>query len=330
MDICEKIINIKKSSLENKKEIIKENLDDHKLMLLLYYILNPYLIPPVDIDKIKDCDISKEKQLPYRDIFECLDKISIYSCIDNATLRRIKAFLNSCNGKERYVYQKLLTKTLNLGITSKIVNQIAPNTMPEWRVQMPSSSEKLFLREEKFWITPNIFGVRGTFYNKIMVGLNGLNISLPKKINDELRFIDYAGFVVDGYLHLSDEVCKECNIKNFREYKRVLFKMLKDENPNKRLVLYSILDIIPKKDFDSTKPTTDYQIRRTILNQLSSFLVENNAKFVDVVPAIYEGQSIDEAQEKINEFKNKNNLCSFLLYKNSPYIRDKNDNVLII
>lgn len=321
MEIREIISEFKKATSTNlKKEVIKKHIQESEFKKLLYYVLNPISFPYIDTEMLDMVNVDNIHIKPYKDIFDCLDSISTLRDVDIATLRKIKAFLNSCSDDERGIYEKILLKKLRLGISAKTVNSIESLTIPEWKVQQPSK-EKFIYENKQCWIMPKVIGVRATYYNGMMIGVNGLTLDIPKYISDEIRFMHYAGFVLDGVLQLPKEAIDEYQIKNMRDYKNAVYKILNSKKSNKSTLLYSVFDVIPQTDFDLPNAKTDYSTRRTIIHQFKSYINDNNYRYTKVIPLAYRGIFTKDIEKKYS---------NFLVYFDSPYVKGVNKYLLSI
>lgn len=321
MEIREIISEFKKATSTNlKKEVIKKHIQESEFKKLLYYVLNPISFPYIDTEMLDMVNVDDIHIKPYKDIFDCLDSIGTLRDVDMATLRKIKAFLNSCSDDERGIYEKILLKKLKLGISAKTVNSIESLTIPEWKVQQPSK-EKFIYENKQCWIMPKVIGVRATYYNGMMIGVNGLTLDIPKYISDEIRFMHYAGFVLDGVLQLPKEAIDEYQIKNMRDYKNAVYKILNSKKSNKTTLLYSVFDVIPQTDFDLPNAKTDYSTRRTIIHQFKSYINDNNYRYTKVIPLAYRGIFTKDIEKKYS---------NFLVYFDSPYVKGVNKYLLSI
>lgn len=321
--LINKIIELKNASgRKNKISILKKYADDKEFCRLLYYTLNPLLTYNVSESALRTKNnVEDSKLVFFANIFECCEYLSRLRGIDEATIRQVKTFLyKHCEGRERELYIRLLSKTLRLGVTAKTVNSIIPNLIPLWEVQEAYTIEQYPVPDgEEFWVTEKLNGVRATFYNGNLVAKSGFNFSGLNHIKQEISWAKEAGIVLDGELVLKDK-----GKLNDNEAFRKLCGILNSSTADKSEVCYKIFDAVPVIDFEKGAGVVKYKERRDLLCGIKKIIKANS---VDVVPVLYHGSNKDEINSILDKVI-KEDKEGLMVNLNSPYKRFRNSGIL--
>lgn len=313
-----------------KCEFIRTHADDSGFRAFLYYALNPlltYNISERTITKLLETSNSdvNQKLVFFADIFQCCEYLSRLRGMDDATMRQVCLLLNNCKSdEEKELYIKLLSKTLRLGITAKTVNKVIPNLIPEWEVQQSYPIDKYPIQNgTEFWLTQKLNGARATFYNGQLIARSGAAYKGLDHIIEALSWVQQAGFVLDGELTLADKDGLSDN-----EAFRIGTGILNSDDVNKTVICYTIFDMIPVKDFESSTPNLNYRYRRSILDKFAEELGERT-ECVRVLPVLYHGKDLSKIDELLEQMvaEDKEGL---MLNKDVPYRRTRHKGILKI
>lgn len=312
----------------DKQKFIKDHAGDENFRNFLYYALNPllsYNLSEATLRK-EDTSIPNTEYRPFKDIFECCEYLSRLRGLDDATVRQVKMFLNATPEDARELYIKLLSKTLRLGVTAKTVNKIIPNFIPEWEVQQAYPIEKYPIKEGTyFWLSQKLNGTRATYYKGKLVARSGIPYTGLDHIINELSWTQERGIVLDGELTLKDEF-KE-GLSDNEAFRKATGVINADDNVNKTMICFTVFDVIPISDFESSNPSMNYSVRRDILEGLSEILPEDGS--VKVLPILYYGTDLSKIDELLNQMveEDKEGLIANL---DVPYKRTRHNGILKI
>lgn len=310
-----------------KKEFIKLHENDEWFRMFMYYAMNPlltYNISEKTIRKLLDTSINDvvQKLIFFNDIFECCEFLSRLRGIDDATIRQVCLLLSKYEEVERELYIQLLAKTLRLGVTAKTINKIIPNLIPEWEVQQAYPIEKYPIKEgQRFWLSEKLNGNRATFYDGRFIARSGFEYKGLEHIINELRWVSEAGFVLDGEFTLKDKGELSDN-----EAFRIATGVLNSDEENKTVICFTIFDMIPVKDFDSSLPNLNYEYRRVLMSKFEEQLTSD---YVKVLPVLYQGTDLSKIDELLDVMirQDKEGL---MLNLNVPYKRTRHKGILKI
>lgn len=320
-------------SMNGAKEkcgFIKAHTDDEEFKKLLYYALNPlitYNISEKTASKLlgEKTDEQFQRLVFFNDIFGCCEYLSRLRAMDDATLRQVRLFLqNYCNEDERKLYAKLLSKTLRLGVTSKTVNKIIPNLIPEWEVQQAFPIDKYPVESgTEFWLTQKLNGARATFYNGQLIARSGLAYKGLEHIIQELYWVRGSGFVLDGELTLREKG----NLSDNEAF-RVATGIINSDDADKTKICYTIFDMIPVQDFENETPKLNYSRRRDVLDRFAEQL-DKEFSPVRVLPVLYHGKDLSKIDSLLEQMvaEDKEGL---MLNLDVPYRRTRHKGILKI
>lgn len=311
----------------DKQKFIKEHANDEGFKSFLYYALNPLLSYNLSEKTLRKEDNIPQNSgyKPFKDIFECCEYLSRLRGIDDATVRQVKMFLNTIPDDARELYIKLLSKTLRLGVTAKTVNKIIPNLIPEWEIQQAYPIEKYPIKNgtTEFWLTQKLNGTRATFYNGKLMSRSGLPYTGLDHITEELVWAQSKGVILDGELTLKKEYRE--GISDNEAFRKATGIINSTENVNKTMICFTVFDVIPSLDFESTNPKINYSIRRSLLDSLSEILPKNSS--INILPVLYHGNDT-YAIDKLLDQMVKEDKEGLMVNFDVPYRRTRHNGIL--
>ena len=319
--------------INDKKSFIKEHLNDEYFKMALYYISTPTISYNISektifeyINQIKNDDkslLTWIKRNNINSIFDVFNKLSNLKGLDNDTIAKVAAYLNTFEDEEKKVYAKILAKTFKIGVTEKTINKVIPGLIPEWEVQQAYQLEKYPIKENtEFWLTQKLNGVRATYYKGKLIARSGVPY---EGLNHIIRVLDnYPGDVVfDGELTLKNKGKLSDN-----EAFRTSTGILNSDAESKPEIKYTIFDMIKTSDFENGRDGENYSSRRKTLDKSSNYL---NSKMgeVEVLPVLYHGT--DQTQiEKLLDKMVKEDKEGLMLNLDCPYKRSRHRGILKI
>lgn len=265
-----------------KQEVLVRNAGNEYFRQLIYYACHPRLTYKVSETTLNQrCRPNSAITQTFTTIFDICSSLSHRKAIDDVTLYQVLTFLELQTPEDRVLYQKLLAKTLRLGVTAKSINKAIPGLIPEWEVQQAYPIEKYPLKDGVwFSVSQKLNGVRATFYDGKMIARSGAIMPGLDHIVNELE--KYPDFVYDGEITLKDKGELSDN-----EAFRITTGILNGENGDKTRVCFTIFDMLPEMDFDRGYSTATYRTRRRWMDELAKFHPGNEN--VSILPSLYAG-----------------------------------------
>lgn len=321
MTDCEKIYTLQSlDGIKSKQNFIKANEGDERFCKFLFYALNPFLTYNVSESRLRRGVSAAWLSHHYHDIFEICDMLSSKKGVDDSTIHTVCSFIRTrSDKKEQEIYIKLLSKTLRLGVTTKTVNKVIPNLIPEWEVQQAYPIEKYPIKDgAEFWLTQKLNGVRATFYNGELIARSGVPYKGLEHIIECINGSPMKDYVLDGELTLKDK-----NGISDNEAFRVATGILNSDDMNKTAICYTIFDVVPIEDFESKSPSIPYSNRRNILNSLSDFQTDS----VKILPVLYNGTDQSQINNLLEQMVREDKE-GLIVNTNVPYKRTRHKGIL--
>lgn len=141
----EKVIEIlnklKENSGKRLQEILEENKDNSLLKDVLYFAYNPYIVTGLSTKKMSKEVPFQVKYKAAKNIYEVFDHLIEHNTGTDIDIAYVLEFISLQKDEDKYIYEQIFTKELKLGITSKTINKVWNNFIPEFNVMLA----------EKYW-----------------------------------------------------------------------------------------------------------------------------------------------------------------------------------
>ena len=313
------------SSSNAKKEILACNIENEYFLLLLGYLLNPFLITGISAKKI-----AKDTNRPPSREFESFPELMEYLFANNTgsdeVIANIRNFLSAYENEMRDFYTSIIIKSARIGCDVKSVNKaVGRELIPQWEVQQSYSIEKSPLKEnEWFSLSQKLNGVRGTFFEGKIISRQGKDFSGLDHIALDIGQIlpDADNWVLDGELvrHNAEQLSDN---ENFR----IGTGLLGQDDADKSCMQLVVFDILPKSEFVKGESALTYKSRLEALEELAAKASELGAKSISMVEVLYSGSDssmIDHYLDKMVR-EDKEGL---MLNRDSKYYRKRHNGIL--
>ena len=130
---------LQESSGKRLQEILEENKDNELLKKVLWFVYNPYIVTGLSSKKINKIVNTQTKYAPAKTIEEVFEYLQEHNTGTDIDIAYVLEFIQGKPDQE--MYSQIFTKELKLGITSKTINKVFPNLIPEFNVMLA----------EKYW-----------------------------------------------------------------------------------------------------------------------------------------------------------------------------------
>ena len=130
---------LQESSGKRLQEILEENKDNELLKKVLWFVYNPYIVTGLSSKKINKMVNKQIKYAPAETIEEVFEYLQEHNTGTDIDIAYVLEFIQGKPDQE--MYSRIFTKELKLGITSKTINKVFPNLIPEFNVMLA----------EKYW-----------------------------------------------------------------------------------------------------------------------------------------------------------------------------------
>ena len=130
---------LQESSGKRLQEILEEHKDNELLKKVLWFVYNPYIVTGLSSKKINKIVNKQRKYAPAKTIEEVFEYLQEHNTGTDIDIAYVLEFIQGKPDQE--MYSQIFTKELKLGITSKTINKVFPNLIPEFNVMLA----------EKYW-----------------------------------------------------------------------------------------------------------------------------------------------------------------------------------
>ena len=130
---------LQESSGKRLQEILEENKDNELLKKVLWFVYNPYIVTGLSSKKINKIVNKQIKYAPAETIEEVFEYLQEHNTGTDIDIAYVLEFIQGKPDQE--MYSQIFIQELKLGITSKTINKVFPNLIPEFNVMLA----------EKYW-----------------------------------------------------------------------------------------------------------------------------------------------------------------------------------
>lgn len=313
-----------------KIAVLEKYKDDEDIKYLLNFVYNPYIITGIS-DKKLNKELPQVFDLWSDNTFESDKEVFEYIKVHNTgrdeDIRIVQNYeldmLRPLGWQLEVLYEKIITKNLQLGIDSKTINKVIPGLIPEFNVQL---SNKYFDKPElvegkEFVLTTKIDGSRiiamkdngqVSFWTRQGQPYEGL-----VDLENELKSIQEDNFVFDGEI-VAMETSKEDTYKN-------TMKLSRTKDTAKHGLKMLVFDYMPIANFKMQCCPMTYSARRSTLSAIFDL---NKFNFFTLLPMLYKGTDTSKIIEFLNDQTNKGEEGIMINICDAPYDFKRSNNLL--
>ena len=300
------------SKLE-KQKIIKDNADNQQFTDTLVFLLSPYILTGISTKKID----KKVKPWIYTNDYSWSSVKSYLLSHNTGTdddIAYIQDFIYYQPEDMQDFYKGLITKSIKLGCDAKIVNDVIPNLIPTFSVQLGTPREKCKIKTgEWFSLSQKLNGNRCVFVNGKMMSRQGKEFTGLDHILSDIKKIVDNGIVLDGELVGKNEEGLS-DSANFQKSTGIA----NSKDADKTSLKYVVFDTLPLNEFQQGKSKYTYKIRRQLLLQLKEMIEKHNLQNIEVVQMFYEGTDQTEI-DKWLDYCEEHDYEGCMVNLDSPY-----------
>lgn len=326
-----------------KIAVLEKWKDNEAVRYFLQFVYDPYIITGLSDKKLnknvdrklyslfdEDGNINEDANCLYwldypedKVIFEYVKEHNTGRDNDIRTIQEFK----HCHFSERQqmleLFDRVITKNLQLGIDAKTINKVIPGLIREFNVQL---SNKYFDKPEivegkEFVITTKIDGSRiiamkdngkVSFWTRQGQPYEGL-----VDLENELLNSPEDNFVFDGEI-----VAIDTDLEN--TYKNTM-KLSRTKDQAKHGLQMLVFDYMPIANFKAQVCQLDYRCRRGVLTAIFDF---NNFQYFKLLPKLYQGTDTSKILELLEDQTSKGEEGIMINIVDAPYDFKRTNNLL--
>lgn len=315
---------LQESSGKRLQEILEENKDNELLKKILWFVYNPYIVTGLSTKKISKTVNMQVKYEPAKTIEEVFTYLQEHNTGTDTDIAYVLEFIQ--NKSDKGIYEQIFTKELKLGITSKTINKVFPNLIPEFNVMLAEKywdrMEELEKTNPDIIITQKYDGVRCVaIHDKSGVKLfsrQGKPIEGLHDLEEQLLWLPFGCY--DGELLLNKD-----NIPSKDLYRETV-TVVNSKDQDKKDIVFNIFDTCEVKEFENGYCAAPCIERKKVIQELEEQMKPDWWKSV---PILYYGKyDKDIVQQELNKQIALEHEGVMVNIANAPYEAKRTKNIL--
>lgn len=301
-----------------KISILEKYKDDEDIKYLLNFVYSPYVITGISDKKLsKKFENFTQKQSIFDGeidrLKDLLNYLKIHNTGTDADIKMVQQYRYLWFSEDVELFNKIITKNIQLGIDSKTINKVIPNLIPEFAVQL---ANKYFDNPDK------LIGKEFTLTTKI----DGMRCIMLKKDNN-VTFWSRKGQKIEGLVDLEqeakafpDNLCLDGELVAIVDgpdtYKDTMRRARQSTNLEKHGLKMLVFDCMTAEQFENQVCEDTYRDRRAYLSRIFN---ENCHLYFQCLPMLYVGTDTNKIIEFLNEETNKGEEGIMINITDAPY-----------
>nr|DAQ36197.1 MAG TPA: THERMOSTABLE DNA LIGASE [Caudoviricetes sp.] len=315
---------LQESSGKRLQEILEEHKDNELLKKVLWFVYNPYIVTGLSSKKINKIVNKQIKYAPAETVEEVFEYLQEHNTGTDIDIAYVLEFIQNKPNQE--MYSQIFTKELKLGITSKTINKVFPNLIPEFNVMLAEKywdrMEELEKTNPDIIITQKYDGVRCVaIHDKSGIKLfsrQGKPIEGLYDLEEQLLWLPFGCF--DGELLLNKD-----NIPSKDLYRETV-TVVNSKDQDKKNIVFNIFDTCEIKEFENGYCSVPCIERKKIIQELEEQMKPDWWKSV---PILYYGKyDKDIVQQELNKQIALEHEGVMVNIANAPYEARRTKNIL--
>ncbi|WP_061336657.1 RNA ligase family protein [Clostridium botulinum] len=278
-----------------KETILKENKDNQLLKDILFFLYNPYIVTGISTKKLNK-KVKLEVDNKLNTIIDVMDFLKTNNTGTDEHIKVIQNWINNQDLQYQDILKQLVTKSLKIGITSKTINKIHKNFIPEFNVMLAEKYHENINRVKgKFIITTKLDGNR-----MVLVKENGAIKTFSRQgqlIEGLIDIIEDAKQLQDNMVYDGEILLKNDKNLDSKQLFQETQKIIRKKDIKKTNLIFNIFDMMPLDEFKQGVSINDTLTRK---NQLHDILESLETNWVKEVPMLYVGEDINKIDELLN------------------------------
>lgn len=308
-----------------KISVLEKYKDDEDILYLLDFLYNPYITTGISDKKLGYVLHSFglfDDFVVYKDLRELLEYLKAHNTGKDQDIMTVQASREYFGGYED-LYNRIVTKNVQLGVDSKTINKVIPGFIPEFNVMLANKyfDKPSVMDGKEFAITTKIDGSRiiamkcdgdVSFWTRQGQKYEGL-----VDLEADMKACPYDNFVFDGEL-VAIDTDKEDTYKN-------TMKLSRTKDASKHGLKMLVFDYLPVKDFLTQKSEMAYRARRA---KLSTMFNSKDFIYFELLPLLYFGSDTSVIIDVLNSQVSRGEEGIMLNDMDAPYVFGRTNSLL--
>lgn len=319
--------NITKSAQKSHKMLVLSEAlkNDPEMAYFLNFMYNPYITTGISTKKLNKVFPGYEQLLKdnfhqtkggFAQLQVLLDYLQEHNTGTDVDIKFVRQFRFLYFSDCVDLFDKIVTKNLQLGIDFKTINDVSPGLIPEFSVMLANKyfDNPSIVGGKRFALTTKIDGARVIaikekgnviFYSRAGQIYEGLS-----DLQRELENFDLDNIALDGEL----TICDKGDLASKEQYKKAM-KILR-KGGEKHGIKMIVFDVMTASQFVNKECPTKYEARR---NYLDSLFAAHKFQFFEKLPTLYVGSDASEIDKWLDYNVNHKEEGVMINFLDSPY-----------
>ena len=266
-----------------KEAIITKNKDNMAFATMLHFLYSPYIRTGIQAKKLNKFKSQAPAGTGMHYVQVLLSLATTPTGADDM-LKEVNAFINSLPESLRDFVSSLVTKSLKIGISTKIINKAwGSQLVPEFNVMLAKkyADHCHKLKGKDIIITPKLDGLRAIYSRGQFFTRKGLEIHGMCDLVEAMKYGFNPDYVYDGELLVTEDLPSNAKFAATQS-------IVRGSENHKKGVAFHIFDSVPVSDWDNNtacnESTSDR--KRRVKNVWGHYRHE----LIQAVPICYEGK----------------------------------------
>lgn len=276
------------SSTNDKKVFIAEHKNKEHILDFLKFMFDKQIVTGISNSKINKAVKVTSDFVP-ETFFDVLTYLTEHNTGSDVDIAVCQDYLQGVYIEDmQTMFKKIFTKTLRLGIDTKLVNTAIPNLIRVHEVQQANKLKDTKLKGgEWICLSEKLNGNRATYIDAKLISRQGkefTNVDHMIKDLNRIRSLFDVNMVFDGEI-IRKNVDGISDNENFR----IGTGLLTSDAEDKTALQFVIFDLLPKSEFDTGESKLPYSERMKTMRQVLDYIAKVGLEHVSVVDFLYEG-----------------------------------------
>lgn len=294
------------SSTNEKKAIIAQYKDNSGVKEFLKFLFDKTIVTGISkqkINKVLSGSVGLPAEYKCTSILEVIEYLKNHNTGTDVDINVCQDYISSiyCNKLSRPGFiaeelaleykdllEKIITKSLRLGIDTKLVNNAIPGLIKVHEVQQANALKNVKLKDyEWICLSEKLNGNRATYINGRLISRQGkefTNVDHIIKDLNRLRSNFDVNMVFDGEI-IRKNVDNLSDNENFR----IGTGLLTSDAEDKTALSFVIFDLLPCSEFENGQSKLTYVDRMSQMCQVCEWISQGAYKHIGVVDFLYAG-----------------------------------------
>ena len=343
----------KENGRNSKMSVLEKYKEDEDIKYYLNYIYNPYITTGIGKKKLEEsygnllCDVdhldingdrvifcwdlysrsssgpvlskSPVEIIPAKmSVQEAFDFIAMYNTGTETILQLIQLVRDRLYGDYEDLtplFDKIITKDLQLGVNISSINKVIPDLIPEFKVQLANKyfDDPDIVEDQEFALTTKIDGGRIIAIKKSGVAKfytrQGQEYGDLVDLKEEMEKYIPDNTCLDGEITLLDKG----NLISKDQYKQTM-KITRADG-EKHGIKMLVFDYMTAEEFENQSCDKTYNQRRLELEKIMNY----NNKYFEVLPVLYKGKDTSKITELLSKAIENNEEGLMINITNAKY-----------